>query len=1090
MYGSLDEARDHVLIDNTAQAVFKELQALEHNRSSYLARWIWELVQNARDAASNLQTAEVKVCLTTKELSFSHNGSPFTPPEIAHLIYHGSTKQGSQGSVGQFGTGFLTTHIISRRIRIKGFLKDNKQFDFILDRTGDSPEALSSAMRESWEQFKRSLLGPETEANGEYTTEFIYPVTEETFSIGNVGLEDLERNAPYVLAFNATLSDIEIEREGRVVQLARNELDQSNGRVHVVSVSRREHDKAPTETLVAVTGDAEISVALCLQRQNEGIYIATDLETPKIYLAFPLIDTKDFAFPVVINSLVFTPNEDRGGIWLGKSEDEANITNQKLLGRALSLTSDLLVYAIENDWHKTHIPLRLPALSEKPWLGVEWYSKFVSDLIERVRLIPILRTADDDKSVPRQAWIPISPEGIDYGVMWVLVSGLSNSLRKLATREVAQDWQGIYHSWAAIQRQSIENYEECITLKKLVKIISGLKNVKTLQAELIADTDTIDWLNQVYELILKTGKTNLFDEMELLPDQTGAFHSRSQLFRDSGVDDQLKNIADRLGLNVRASLLDSRVRLGAEHDLLPQRTEREVLTEALEKLKGKAAKETSAELFRHANVELFTWMMTKEKWESFGDFPALSEVTSEGESPVVRLTSNTSNPDDIPLAPYPCWPKNAQPYAELFPKRYLLSRAYYERCSDDSLWATLADKGYCRVTPMYQTEDRVDDFLPDEPLPDRDKGLTHKLAEPASVTAIAFLVKKDMGLIDTARGSRTRALILLNFLVAFALDADLRAFDMQEGKCECSKTHRYYRAKWLAPLKKRKWIPLKSGASEPTADSLAQLIAEDVALVNEISEGKTASLLEAIGVSVADLLLRTVAGDEHARTSLTRSATDLLHAAGGSIEKVRALAQAIKDEPKLLEVIEREKQTREKIHRNQAVGQQVENLLRSSFEKEGIQVTRTGIGSDFEVEHDLVESGTEMAFEIHKTERRYLIEVKATTDLSVRMTVTQGFTATQERDRFILCIVRLKSADVGEADIRERARFISNIGDLIEPLYEEYKRLDTTRRAATTKNGDIELEMTESQTRFRVGVETWSSGKSFDEIVRQILGVT
>ena len=48
----LNLIKNDVLIANTAQTVFKYLQEQESNRLSMHTRWIWELLQNARDASS------------------------------------------------------------------------------------------------------------------------------------------------------------------------------------------------------------------------------------------------------------------------------------------------------------------------------------------------------------------------------------------------------------------------------------------------------------------------------------------------------------------------------------------------------------------------------------------------------------------------------------------------------------------------------------------------------------------------------------------------------------------------------------------------------------------------------------------------------------------------------------------------------------------------------------------------------------------------------------------------------------------------------------------------------------------------------
>ncbi len=59
-----DGAKIRTLASNTAQGVHKHLRTLESNRSRVLPRWIWELLQNARDfAVANASlVVSVEVC--------------------------------------------------------------------------------------------------------------------------------------------------------------------------------------------------------------------------------------------------------------------------------------------------------------------------------------------------------------------------------------------------------------------------------------------------------------------------------------------------------------------------------------------------------------------------------------------------------------------------------------------------------------------------------------------------------------------------------------------------------------------------------------------------------------------------------------------------------------------------------------------------------------------------------------------------------------------------------------------------------------------------------------------------------------------
>ena len=93
-----ERIKKEALIDNTAQAIFNYLKEIENKREIFENRWIWKLLQNALDAApeDGKIKVEIKVEITNKNntLTFKHNGRPFKPKEVAHLIYHGSTKGG------------------------------------------------------------------------------------------------------------------------------------------------------------------------------------------------------------------------------------------------------------------------------------------------------------------------------------------------------------------------------------------------------------------------------------------------------------------------------------------------------------------------------------------------------------------------------------------------------------------------------------------------------------------------------------------------------------------------------------------------------------------------------------------------------------------------------------------------------------------------------------------------------------------------------------------------------------------------------------------------------------------------------------
>src|ERR1700683_4846941 len=200
------EAASEVLQENTAQAIHQQLEQLDNQKDRYSRRWIWELFQNALDAAPQGQPAKIQIRHQGHKFAFTHNGAPFHPKEILHLIYHGSTKREREGVIGRYGTGFLTTHVLSRRVRICGSLNTDERFDFLLDRTGATPSEIAKAMAASFDSLQESI----SVDRASNSTTFEYDLDGPAEDLVNVALNDLRFIAPFVLAFNPGIGSTEI----------------------------------------------------------------------------------------------------------------------------------------------------------------------------------------------------------------------------------------------------------------------------------------------------------------------------------------------------------------------------------------------------------------------------------------------------------------------------------------------------------------------------------------------------------------------------------------------------------------------------------------------------------------------------------------------------------------------------------------------------------------------------------------------------------------------------------------------------------------------------------------------------------------
>ena len=105
------------LLDTVSSDIYSESQ-----------RFVFELIQNADDAAAQGVNNEVHFEFLTNCLIASHNGMPFNEPDINSLTSAGtSTKKNDQSKTGYKGIGFKSVFGRSNRVTI---FSDGFQFRF------------------------------------------------------------------------------------------------------------------------------------------------------------------------------------------------------------------------------------------------------------------------------------------------------------------------------------------------------------------------------------------------------------------------------------------------------------------------------------------------------------------------------------------------------------------------------------------------------------------------------------------------------------------------------------------------------------------------------------------------------------------------------------------------------------------------------------------------------------------------------------------------------------------------------------------------------------------------------------------------
>lgn len=1080
------EAERRALVENTAQDVFNILKDLESQASLHASRWIWELLQNARDAAPLPSPLCVRATITPTEVTFQHNGVAFTTDQVAHLIHHGSTKAQEEELVGRFGTGFLSSHIISKTPQVSGILDDGRRFAFVLDRTGTTPKELTASMERSSKEFVHSVSS-EPAAALDHSTRFVYPLEPTVGAIAQQGVESLEAYVPYVLAFNEEIGSIEIVQgnERRIYQRQPTILLGESVQLTPVEIQSASGGCLASYKIASVANGA-VAVAILAKCVGDSHQIEFGEEVPRLFMAYPLFGTEGIGYPGVLNSRLFYPKKDRDGLYLGQEQTEYNLANKALVEQACPLFLTLLQQCATSNWKGIE---RLCHITKsEPLRGIDeaWLQSLIkTSIVEPIRESMLLPTCGTLLIAPCQGKIPLGSSTVPRDKLWQLLYDFTDSDGVLVEQETAASWEDNVRGWAEVIGIIPDAMREGITPEKCARELAEFGSLDRLKQALRPGCDPVDWCNRLFSILIQAWQTTLFDSLALLPDQTGHFQKRKELSLDMGIDEALKDIGELLELPIRSRLLHKDVTSISMSNLLQEKKQADILNEISGNLRLQAQSDEQVSGFRGGNIRLFAWIMRNAAIDNLQAFPAL---TQESESANIIVLASDIDANEIPLAPPELWPHGSRGFSELFPYRHMLSSAYFAECPDEQLWVSVAKRGFVRLSPIYETIDDIQDFVPDSTLTD---DASHKSKIPVATMQIAFLREKNVGLMDSARKSKSKCLTLFRFLSEYLIRSDDSWSEHPDVECECGKFHKCWRAGWVIPLKKNRWVYLDKNRSDLiSVDSLARLLSDEREVVNLLSEGQGPAFLNELGVSAGDFLMRVVTTDEQERVTLTKSFIQIVQATGGDIQQVTELALEIAAHPDTIRELQERAATRRKIKRNQDVGKAVEEVIEMALGSgRGLKVTRVPVGSDYSVEPEndfLDESGQEVLLEISTPHVKFLIEIKATVGDSVRMTETQGKKAKAFPESYALCVVALSGLEdeISAITVRGKSMFVFDIGTRVKPLVEALESIEVSRSGALTATGEIELEMQDQIVKFKVGHEVWEAGVGFDDAVR------
>jgi hypothetical protein len=532
-------------------------------------RWVWELLQNAKDVNIDGKV-QVRIEADLEDsgahVTFMHNGGAFTTEHIRFLIEQVSSKERTTGTngrpktTGRFGTGFLTTHLLSENVTVNGVVKEEgltpRQFELSLDRSGDESDIIAAVetAKQSMDDLDE-LPTYKKYVDGDFNTSFRYELTDKIGKkVASAGLQDLDICLPYTLAFVPEIESVDYTEQ--LVGLEEPEDERVDGEVQFLSVHTTNAERHTDTFSIAVLSDGLTTIAIPVEHTKGGVRILPlGPDVPRLFCDFPLLGTEAFPFPVIINNPTFNPTEPRDGVVLTKNERTGahSDDNRSIINDALALYLTLLDYASTNEWEDLHLLASAKPMPAFSWADPQWYKTEILKPLQATLLqTNIVRTAADTiapiHSPDGNILFPSNPNKDIRRRIWRCCSTWIPA--RLPAKPDVDAWYEIISSWPECNR---------LTLDQVAAFIEEDDTIETLAGELSEGTDVHEWLNEFYATLKLSDSEFLtvVTKRRIFPNQNGTFKKKAELSRDAGdIDTVLLDILKLLGTDLRDHLLD------------------------------------------------------------------------------------------------------------------------------------------------------------------------------------------------------------------------------------------------------------------------------------------------------------------------------------------------------------------------------------------------------------------------------------------------------------------------------------------------------------------------------------------------------
>lgn len=580
---SVNNAFNELLNKMYISNVRNRLRQLNEPTENDCKRWIWELIQNAKDSISqnpNKHSVDVKVIVKENEVVFKHSGSPFTAKAQLGLLYkYSEGKVNNSESTGRFGTGFLTTHTLSKIVSIEGdvYANDNNElcgFSATMYRDGlDEPELL-----EGVEKMRKSMIY--TKELNHWTTYTYHLTTPQNRNALELGLKDFIQNIAQVMLFCNELNTVELDNNGELTKIIRKEPEELENGIFLsefefTNLTRRFIHKYLEEHSDELSKRFKTNRNIRLMAAieiDEEYNLVENVNAPSHFCVLPLVGSEKHIMPIYLNSPDFEPDSERESLILigedllaDKEVVSEGGINRLILKKSIQLFNSLVSYISENKYGKLFLLAkglkRLPDFEKG--FNKEWFEKdMILPYRDVLKQYPIVETENHNQKLFNDDNVPnvIIPSGNKEvrQIIYKLTSDLFPT--KLPLEKYSSSWASF--AW-----------KECglFEIEDLCRYVAEQENVSKLPS--------YDWVNNFLKFIENIDET-LLKQYRLVPNSDGVLISlEEQDFSEGvGLSEFMLDTLLCLGLDLKPKLLHQNITA----IILPLKIDSKVIAEKID----------------------------------------------------------------------------------------------------------------------------------------------------------------------------------------------------------------------------------------------------------------------------------------------------------------------------------------------------------------------------------------------------------------------------------------------------------------------------------------------------------------------------